>query len=384
MRKIDEILREMNAITDKVTAENREMSAEEKASMVALQTEFDAVEREMRADAARMNLEKAERENQPQRNANEILREYLKGSRDSKQAREITLAAEITNSGAVELTIQDIIPTLNEGLGLPSSLKIVTGVVGNEVWPVAVNAAEMEEVGENASLTDQKIDFDKVVPVARRTGLTIWVSNSAIDNAAFDLLGYVNEQFKLAQADYLAKKLYSQAAFTGNKGPFSGLAPKATITLANKTAYADILKAVADFTNKGFNADKVCLVMDAVTEADLKSAPKADGQGGFVIENGKCAGYDYVVSHYINTELNGSNALVATADKFLGIGYFDYEAVQQHGNVRMTVDATSHGVAIVNKTAITLNTAWSFTDLSEKVGKKGGTTTQAFALYKIA
>ena len=121
--------------------------------------------------------------------------------------------------------------------------------------------------------------------------------------------------------------------------------------------------------------------MDATTEANLKATPKAQGQGGFIIENGRCAGYEYVVSHYINTTLNGEGKLVPTADKFIGFGLFGYLAAQQHGNVRLITDIYSKSKR--NLTVVTLNTEWSFTDLSVKINKKGGTATQAFALYKI-
>jgi hypothetical protein len=81
---------------------------------------------------------------------------------------------------------------------------------------------------------------------------------------------------------------------------------------------------------------------------------------------------------------------VPTSDKFIGIGYFQWFAVQQHGEVRLTVDATSQGVAKKNITAITMNSAWSMTDLSIYIngGQPTGDTnptypTQAFALYKV-
>ena len=127
--------------------------------------------------------------------------------------------------------------------------------------------------------------------------------------------------------------------------------------------------------------------MDATTEADLKATPKAEGQGGFVIENGKCAGYDYVVSHFINTKLNSDkSALEATPDRYLGVGLFQYEALQQHGDIRLNIDATSAAVTSKDVTAMVLNTRMSFTDLSVKTttnGKKN-TTSTAFRLYKVA
>ena len=281
------------------------------------------------------------------------------------------------------LTIRDIIPTLNEGLGLP--LNVVTGVAGEELYPVSVDDAEVEEVGETAALTDQDINFDNIRVKSARCGISIVVSNTAIDNADFDLLGFIQQKMTLAVKKYLAKKVYSQAAFTGNKGPFSGLTPAGTITLASDNVYEKILTAVAQFTDKGFDAAKVCLSMDATTEATLKATKRGDNTSAYVIQDGKCAGYDYVVSHYVNTKLNtDGKTLEPTTDKYIGIGYYDYLAVQQHGPVRLVIDATSKAVAVKNVTAVVLNTAFSLTDLSIKLNKKGGTTTQAFALYKLA
>jgi HK97 family phage major capsid protein len=294
-----------------------------------------------------------------------------------------------SNSGAINLTIHELIPTLHEGLDLPSTLRVVTGVTGNEIWPVNVDDVEMEEVGEVEALNDQVVNFTNITPTQKRVGLKVPVSNMAIDNAAFDLMSFVQTKFTLALRKYLAKKIYSQAAWTGNKGPFSGLTPKGTITIGSG-AYKSILKAVAEFSDKGFYEGGVVLVMDRATEAELKATPKIEGAaGGFVIENGLCAGYPYVLTHYINTTLSGSN-LVPTANKCIGIGYFEWFALQQHGDVRFVIDPITQ--ADKNVTRLILNTAWSMTDLSiyinggEPVSDgHGGFTypTQAFALYTV-
>ena len=332
----------------------------------------------------------------------EQLREYLKNVRQGKADRELLLtpatgsgvsspAGYISNSGAINLTIKEMIPMLHEGLDLPQSLRIVTGVTGNEIWPVSINDAEMEEVGEVVALTDQTLDFANITPTVRRVGLTVPVSNMAIDNAAFDLMAFVQAKFTIALRIYLAKKLYSQAAWTGNKGPFSGLTKAGDIEIG-ANSYKNILKAVAKFSDKGFFEGDVVLIMDRETEAELKATPLIQGAaGGFVVQDGKCAGYPYIVTHYLNTTLD-DGALVPTAKKYIAIGYFEWFALQQHGTVRMTVDATSQAVAKKNLTAITLNTAWSFTDLSSRInggtpvtGSDGQITypTQAFALYEV-
>lgn len=368
-------------------AKNRELNDEEKIREINLTREIRQCEDAMRA----LNLEADNAKVVAQRekaNKGAHLREILADLRQGKGEREITLAPPTDNatqnidaSGAINLTIHDLIPTLHEGLGLPASLKVVTGVIGNEVWPVSINDVEMEETGEITPLNDQVLDFAKIVPVSRRIGLTVPVSNRAIDNAAFDLMAFVQTKFTIAMRKYLAKKIYSKENWSGNKGPFAGLTP-GTIELG-ADAYKNILAKVAEFSNKGFFEGNVCLCMDRVTEAELKATPKIAGAaGGFVIENGKCAGYDYVVSHYVGTEYDSTGALEPSSDRFIEIGYFEFFALQLHDNVRLTIDATSQAVAKKNITAITMNLACSMTDLSKYINGADNTT-QAFGIYKV-
>ena len=369
-KKVRELLEQQKSLNAKIGTS----SGEERE---ALCQRFEKNQREISVLNQEIQLGSVEEH----RNPGAYLREVMQSAREQK--REITLNEQIKDSGAINLTIKELIPALEEGLGLPPTLSIPTGVTGNTLVPYQVSVADMEEVGEVEALTEQDIDFDKLDVTPQRIGLAISVSNAAIDNAAFDLLGFVNRQFAISLKRYIAKKLYSQAAWLKNKGPFSGLTSSGNIEIGTGKTFKSILKAVAKFGNKGFDTQRAVIVMDLETEAELKSTLKDDGQG-FVIENGKCAGYDYVTTHYINTKLNlEGNALEATPDKYIGIGLFEYESVQQHGQVRLTIDGSSKNVALKNETTIVMNTAMSFTDLSVKVNKKNGTTTQAFALYKV-
>ena len=369
-KKVRELLEEQKSLNAKIGTS----SGEERETLCQ---RFEKNQREISVLNQEIQLGSIEE----RRNPGAFLREVMQSAREQK--REITLNEQIKDSGAINLTIKELIPALEEGLGLPPTLSIPTGVTGNTHVPYQVSVADMEEVGEVEALTEQVIDFDKLDVTPQRIGLAISVSNAAIDNAAFDLLGFVNRQFAISLKRYIAKKLYSQAAWLKNKGPFSGLVSSGNIEIGTGKTFKSILKAVAQFGNKGFDTQRAVIVMDLETEAELKSTLKEDGQG-FVIENGKCAGYDYVTTHYINTKLNlEGNALEATPDKYIGIGLFEYESVQQHGQVRLTIDGSSKTVALKNETTIVMNTAMSFTDLSVKVNKKNGTQTQSFALYKI-
>ena len=390
-REIQDRMSEMN---EKIVSEKREkFTEEEQREWNNLTREFEMNQREITNQMTDVELAK----HREVVSKGEQLREYLKNVRQGKADREILLSpaggnvtANIEASGAIQLTIHEMIPTLHEGLGLPETLRIVTGVTGNEVWPVSINDAEMEEVGEVDALNDKVLDFANITPNQRRVGLTIPVSNMAIDNAAFDLLAFVQEKFAIALRIYLAKKLYSQAAWDGNKGPFSGLTKAGDIEIGTN-AYKNILSAVAKFSDKGFFEGDVVLIMDRETEAMLKATPKFQYSSEPIIADGRCAGYPYVVTHYLNTTLSGSS-LVPTDKKYIAFGYFEWFALQQHGAVRMTIDATSQAVAKKNITAVTLNTAWSMTDLSTRINGGAPITdgqghtvypTQAFALYEV-
>ena len=387
---VQEALAHNREILDKLAnldeiAQTRELNEEEKKTLAALQREHQGLTREITF----MNQQAAAASHREVKSKNAIMREALDFLRANPN-RELTLGTvssnaggSITESGAIALNIHDLIGTLNEGLGLPSTLTLVTGVTGNDLWPVSVDDVDLEELGENVEVNDQNLHFDNIQAVAHRVSLAVSVSNSAIDNAAFDVFAFVQGKFQLALRRYLAKKVYSQANFTGVKGPFSNLASSGDIEIADGKTYKNILKAVAEFTNKGFDSSMVVLVIDAITEAELKATKKAE-DAGFVIENGTLAGYPYVVTHYINTTLDSDGkSLKGTTDRYIGIGYFNYLALQQHGTVSMRVDNSSAAQARKNLTTFVFNSAFSATDLSTKLNKKGGTTTQAFALYKL-
>ena len=367
-----ELIDRQNTINEQLsTLQGRELNAEETAQREKLLGEWEQNAREIKT----INLAtEAERESRQNYDMREDLKALLNGEK-----REVTFGDQVVDSGAINQNIHSLIDTINEGLGLPEGVNIVSNVDGNDIWPVSINDAEMQEVGEVEALTDGEIDFDKLTATPHRIGLPIDISYKALDNKALNIAGIVINKIRLAKTKYLAKKVYSQAEWEGNKGPFSGLAISGTITLGEH-AYEQILSAVAAFTNKGL-VGTPCLVFDAVTEAELKACPKAAGQGGFIIENGKCAGYPYKVSHYINTTLDEDGKLVATADRYFGIGYWEYLSVQFHGAERLTFDGNSKAVAIKGKVNYTYNGECSITDLSTKLN--GAEGTQAFGLYKI-
>ena len=316
------------------------------------------------------------------------MREVLRSARDAR--REITLQAKrpddascLEASGAIRLVIRDFLPELQGNMVLPPGLEIDTGVAWNEVWPVSINDIEIEEEGEVDALSDQELGFAQMRDVRPvRIGLMVDVSNEAIDNAAFDLLGYIQRKFALAQRTYLAKHLYSMARWNGNNGPFSG-AHASQWSIPQGSLYDSIMAQMTLLEMEGYDTHDAVIIMDHVMEVRLKTTPIRPEEGRMVIQDGLCCGYPYIANKYYNTELDEDGHLVRKATDAVSIGIFKWFKIAQHGDARITIDGlpkidiSPSGDKIVrNVTSIILNTAWSFTNLSEKVN--GGTGVQAF------
>ena len=379
-----EINSELGKLYSKAEAEKRELNETEAAQERALTAELQANHREILMsgdEAAIANL----RENIDR---NKQYREYLQGVRQKREDATITLApkspadgSSITESGAINLYIQDILDTRENGLGRPQGQSFVTGVEGDELYPYSINDVEMEEVGEVEAINDQALDFTNIKVQSRRVSLSVGISNKAIDNAAFDLVGFVLYKVAKAWEIYFAKKNYSHAAWTGNKGAFSLVLPE-TITFGNNIG-AIIDEKFGEIAEAGFD-DLGVVVLSPRMEAKLKHTFEGNGVAAHaIIENGLCCGHPYVATKHVNYKLNG-NKYVKDTDEYIGIGLFQYLPIQQHGLVRQTVDATSAAVAKANKTVVCFSTEISITELSHLIngGNESGRP-QAFKLLKV-
>ena len=380
-----EIQSRMSAIYLQMEKEKREeYTAEEKREMAELKQELEENHREImlsKDEAAIAEL----RENIDR---NKQYREYLQAVRQKREDNTITLApkspndgSSITESGAINLYIEDIIDTKENGLGRPVGQSFITGVEGDELYPYSINDVEIEEVGEIDAVNDQALEFTNVKVVSNRVSLSVGISNKAIDNAAFDLVAFVLYKIQKAWRIYFAKKNYSHANWNKNKGAFSLVTP-GEMTLDN-TIGAQIDEAFADIAELGFD-DEGCVIISPRMEAKLKHTFEGNGVAAHpIIENGLLCGHPYVSTKHINYTLNSAGKYAKDADEYIGIGLFQYLPIQQHGLVRQTVDATSAAVAKVNKTVIVFSTEISITELSQLVNGNDSGKPQAFALFKV-
>ena len=291
--------------------------------------------------------------------------------------------ANIEASGAVPLTIHELIDTKIAGLELPDDLRLLTGVVGNEIWPYSIDDVEFTVAGEVEPIGEQAINFAKLSATPARVAASVAVSNRAIDNAAFDLLGFVTYKFQKGLAKFAALHVYSHADFQNPlKSPFATVVAE-EIAL-DENFGKNLAKKIAAMWDLGFEGEPE-LVMSKEVETELAFTKAIPGQIGdrTVIQDGRCLGYRYKVSPYVNYALNSAGAPAPDGNLYIGIGHWGYLAYEQHGEVRFTVDAQSAEVAKRNSTVLVLNTEFSLTELSSKVNGNLSGLPQAFKLIKV-
>ena len=323
------------------------------------------------------------------------LREVLKNCVQKREnattvlANAVTSGADQNNEGnlkagsLIPVTIREIIDTKVAGIELPDSLVLVTGVTGTEIIPYSTNDVKFSVNGEVQKVGEQGLNFANIQAAPQRVAASVAVSHRAIDNAAFDLLGFITFKLQKGWAIFRALHVYAHGEYTKLQSPFAKVD---VVELAlDENIGKNLAKEIAKMYDLGFEGDPE-IIMDKVTEVDLaftKRIPNSDGDST-VVEDGKCVGYNYKVSPFIDYAINAQG--VATKDakyRYIGIGHFGYLAEEQHGEFRMNIDANSAEVFNRATVEIGVSTDYSLTELSSKVnGNKSGKP-QAFKLIKL-
>lgn len=373
MKKIDELKATLREKADRLgeLSQVRELTDAQKQEAAQLEREYKNISRQLEVEVREAQL-KALEQPAPKKSVGEQLRELAKDAIDHKQAREISLSVltegdknNIVSAGAQATTIFGLLPLLEKGLIWNQvGMKVQTGVTGNLLWPYATTNVEVEERTEAAALNDKDIDFDNKTAVPYGSGITIKVTNEAIDEATFDLASFVQTQMGLAVMRYLNKKTFSPANWTGLVGPFKNATPAELVV-----SYKNIKEQKALIAATGVDMSGFAYVCDNKTRALLETTPKANGQGGFIMENGKIDGDPVYVTEYINTKADGTQQ---TGEYRLEMGCWNYLAANQHGEVRFTIDPLT--LASSNETKFVLHTKWSLTNLA---------LADAFKIFKL-
>lgn len=274
----------------------------------------------------------------------------------------IIQGGEKTNmaSAGIPLTIKDLINPLGMGTIYEKlGLQVATGVRGNIQWPCLDTSAEVSVGGELDEAETKTLDFSKITATPVKVGISIEVSNEAINDESFDLVGVIKEQMNKAVGRTLNKRVLALSAPSSKPafvGPLVSNKQTATYTKAGAT-YKDVKALKAKVLKTGAQMAGFCYVMDAEMYSTLECTPKDNGSGLFIIEGGKIDG-DVV---FITDLAEYAGKIVA--------GCFAYEALNQHGEVHFIVDPYTK--AKKNVTVFTLNADFSLTYLVSANNTKG-------------
>ena len=328
-------------------------------------------------------------------NKAEKLREIIKDCSQKRENATTLLANKVTSGadqnndanleagGLIPVTIAEIIDTKVAGINLPDDLKIVMGVTGTEIVPYSTNDVVFSVEGEVTKVAEQALNFANIKANPQRVAASVPVSYRAIDNAAFDIIGFITFKFQKGWSIFRALHVYAHGEYTKIQGPFAKVD---VVQLTNdENLPKNLAKEIAEIYDLGFEGDPE-LIMDKVTEVDLKFKALIPGSTGerTAIEDGLCLGYKYKVSPFIDYAINASG--VATKDatyRYIGIGHFGYLQEQQHGEFRFNIDGTSQANFDRGTVAIGMTTDYSLTELSSKVNGNTNGKPQAFKLIKL-
>lgn len=366
MKTIQELMNRQEEIHSQMSGlEGREnLTDAEKTQLAALTREWNANKREITL----LNQEREAAKNAAPKDVNAQMREIVKAVREGKLNGDFLLkrtatstitsgiiqSGEKTNmeSAGIPVTIQELIKPLEAELIYGKiGLKVQTGVRGKIQWPVLDNSVEVS-VGEELDEVDTKVlAFDKITTTPYKLGISIEVSNEAINDEAFDLNGLIVEQIGRALGRTLNKRVLALSAPSvkaGFVGPL--VSHKQTLEFAGATpTYAEAKKLKGKVLGTNANMAGFCYIMDAALYSALEAAPKDLGSGRFIIEGGKIDGDPIFITD--NSEYAGK----------LVCGCFGYEALNQHGASHFIVDPYTK--AKKNVTVFTLNADWSLTYL---------------------
>jgi HK97 family phage major capsid protein len=374
--------------------QKRELNDEEKASQTALLAEYETNKREIAL--AIQEKQAAAVAIAPKKDVNTELREFFREAKPGSKfiipmnRESISYASQgAGHFGGTEgyvqgITVVDLIPTdrPDGDILATAGVPMTTGVTGNKIQWAFAGGVEAVFANELAATTERTIDLDKQVPVQQRLTVRVRISNQALENSNFDLQSYIVR----VVADSIRQKINWAVASTTKAttiffGPFAQDAESGTygtdgyVPGKQVGTYTDFTKeTAAEMIGKlaahNLATDNVAFVMGAADFWKLKVTPFDQGSGIMLIGNdNRLLGIPVVV----NNAINRATQKGAISGHAVGLGNFKYLPVMQHGNIRLSIDATSAVASNTDEVYTTFNADFSMTILKDGA--------DAFVLY---
>ncbi|MKY48542.1 major capsid protein [Escherichia coli] len=171
--------------------------------------------------------------------------------------------------------------------------------------PIAVpkmTASSVESFGfvdENGAAPEGKAEFAnvKMAPKTFAGGNPISrASIKQVPRIATLITDHINKAVRIKLEQLILSDKDNER---GPKGLVKQLVDGGRVTKKAAFSYKDFLKEIAALTDAGVPAQSIKFAMSGATAAELESTLKDNGVSGYIIENGKLAGYDVVTSGVI-------------------------------------------------------------------------------------
>lgn len=184
-------------------------------------------------------------------------------------------------------------------------------------------------VDENGAAPESKAEFEnvKMAPKTFAGGNPISrQSLKTVPNIATLITDHINKAVRIKLEQLI---LSDKDNTRGPKGLVKQLVDAGRVTKKAAFSYKDFLKEIAALTDAGVPAQAIKFAMSGATAAELESTLKDNGVSGYIIENGKLAGYEVVTSGVI------------PADHIV-LGAFDGIMIGEWGGLELDMDDTTY------------------------------------------
>ncbi|EFU0723181.1 phage major capsid protein [Escherichia coli] len=179
--------------------------------------------------------------------------------------------------------------TVLSGLNAPIAVPKMTASSVDAFGFVDENGAAPESKAEFTNVKMAPKTFAGGNPISRQ-------SLKTVPNIATLITDHINKAVRIKLEQLI---LSDKANERGPKGLVKQLVDADRVTKKTAFSYKDFLKEIAALTDAGVPAQSIKFAMSGATAAELESTLKDNGVSGYIIENGKLAGYDVVTSGVI-------------------------------------------------------------------------------------
>ncbi|ENB2952313.1 phage major capsid protein [Shigella sonnei] len=210
-------------------------------------------------------------------------------------------------------------------------VKVLSGLTSPTAIP-KMTASSVESFGfvdENGAAPEGKAEFAnvKMAPKTFAGGNPISrASLKTVPGIATLITDHINQAVRIKLEQLI---LSDKENARGPAGVIKQLVDAGRVEKKAAFSYKDFLKEIAKLTDAGVPAQAIKFAMSGATAAELESTLKDNGVSGYIIENGKLAGYDVVTSGVIPVD-------------HIVLGSFDAITIGEWGGLELDIDDTTY------------------------------------------